>query len=375
MFDDDDDGDSGSFFDGFSEDGDDDEDFADDDEAVDEGDWSDVDYEESAEELFGDSDYFGESIVDQLEDEGYQHYNDPAFYQVFESIAPGTSETVQLFERGGTLSAFGFVPLAVLEALLLRYPGIDFWNVHTTVPDLGGRVEPRPLPPELSRLQEAPSVDLRRFASPVGDQRHTSRCSAFAWTHAQEIAQRIVRGDPTRLSPNFTMLGIQEMQGDARDFRYAFKGGQGAIGGPEPGHVLRNRGTCRQDLWPDDSATPVTEERALYEDAAHRRLPALPYPIALDDVRKVLTAGMPVQVSMTTGREFAQIGRDGLFHAAESAWGDHGRHAMLIAGYTGNYFIVKNSWGDKWGDQGYCYIPRKVLAESDADLVAVLIGR
>jgi C1A family cysteine protease len=48
---------------------------------------------------------------------------------------------------------------------------------------------------------------------------------------------------------------------------------------------------------------------------------------------------------------------------------------MLITGYTGNYFIVKNSWGTNWGDNGYCYIPRKVLAESDADFVAVLIGR
>jgi C1A family cysteine protease len=48
---------------------------------------------------------------------------------------------------------------------------------------------------------------------------------------------------------------------------------------------------------------------------------------------------------------------------------------MLIVGYTGNFYIVKNSWGEKWGDQGYCYIPKAVLADSDPDLVAVLVKK
>jgi hypothetical protein len=342
---------------------------------VDEGDWSVADYEQSAENLFGSHEHFGDTLATQLGDQGFSLYQDPAFDRVFESIAPGTSETVQLFERNGQLNAFGFVPMAVLQALLMRYPGLDFSGLRTTVPELGERVEPRPLPPELARVQEADAVDLRKYCSPVGDQRHTSRCSAFAWTHAQEMSQRILKNDSTRLSANYTMLGFQEMQGDARDFRYAYKGGDGTVGGPDPGHVLRERGTCRQDYWPDDVPNPVVDERHLEQDAAQRRLPALPYPIAIEDVRKVLTAGMPVHVGMNTGREFANIGRDGVVHVSEAAWGDHGRHAMLITGYTGNYFIVKNSLGTNWGDNGYCYIPRKVLAESDADFVAVLIGR
>ena len=348
---------------------------ADEDFWVDEGDWSVADYEQSAENIFGDHPYYGDDLSSRLEAAGYEKYDDPAFDQVFDSIAPGTSETVELFERNGRLSAFGFVPMSVLEALLLRYPGLDFSGLRTTTPFLGEKVPPRPLPPELAKVQEADAVDLRKYCSPVGDQRQTSRCSAFAWTHAQEMSHKIVHNDSTRLSPNYTMLGIQEMQGDARDFRYAFKGGEGSIGGPDPGNVLRERGTCRQDFWPDDIPNPVVDERHLEQDASKRRLPALPYPIALEDVRKVLTAGMPVHLAMNTGEQFANIGRDGIVHVSEDPWGDHGRHAMLITGYTGNYFIVKNSWGTGWGDNGYCYIPRKVLAESDAEFVAVLIGK
>jgi len=96
-------------------------------------------------------------------------------------------------------------------------------------------------------------------------------------------------------------------------------------------------------------------------------------PIAIDDVKKVLSAGSVVHVSMNTGEVFSDVGRDGVFNAAEAPWGRHGRHAMLIVGYTGNFFILKNSWGTDWGDQGYCYVPKNVLAASDPEFIAVLL--
>lgn len=34
---------------------------------------------------------------------------------------------------------------------------------------------------------------------------------------------------------------------------------------------------------------------------------------------------------------------------------DAGGHAVALVGYTKNYFIVRNSWGLKWGDKGFGY--------------------
>ena len=34
-------------------------------------------------------------------------------------------------------------------------------------------------------------------------------------------------------------------------------------------------------------------------------------------------------------------------------------HAMVIIGYSENYFILKNSWGDDWGENGYMKITTK----------------
>lgn len=38
-----------------------------------------------------------------------------------------------------------------------------------------------------------------------------------------------------------------------------------------------------------------------------------------------------------------------------------GSHQMAIVGYNDidQYLIIRNSWGDAWGDKGYCYMPYK----------------
>ena len=285
---------------------------------------------------------------------------------------------MQLFERDGRLVAFGFVTQAVLGMLMARYTGIDWGNMDVAVQPKGEPVPPQPLPPAFANVTEQAAVDLRKYCTPISDQGQTSRCSAFAWTHATEMSRNILNPDAKdlpRLSPNFTMLEFQRMQGDARDYQYAYSGGDGTASGPEPGELLVDQGTCRQELWPDDRPTPVQGEKQLVADAQQNRLEAIPWPVGIDDVKKVLSAGCPVHVSINTGAAFSDVGRDGRFNAAEPPSGRHGRHAMLIVGYTGNFYTIKNSWGADWGDQGYCYIPKNVLAASDPEFIAVLIKK
>ena len=43
---------------------------------------------------------------------------------------------------------------------------------------------------------------------------------------------------------------------------------------------------------------------------------------------------------------------------------------MLAVGYVdrgqSGHVIVRNSWGEDWGDQGYCYIPYKMFQDPDS---------
>jgi len=339
------------------------------------GDWTTEDYQESAQNLFGDHQFFGDTLIQQKTDEGFQPYQDERFTRAFDDIAPGAGESVHLFEQDGKLFAFGLLSQAALELLMARYSGIDMSNVDVAVPPKGEVAPTQPLPPAFANVAEQPAVDLRKYCTPIGDQGQTGRCSAFAWTHAVEMSRNILQQEPARLSPNYTMLEFQQMQGDAQDYHYAYSGGDGTVSGPDPGRVMVQSGTCRQELWPDDREEPVAEDSQLESDAGSYRLEAAPLPIAIEDVRKVLSAGCPVHVSMNTGTAFSDVGRDGVFNAAEAPWGRHGRHAMLITGYTGNFFILKNSWGTDWGDQGYCYVPKNVLAASDPEFIAVLLKK
>ncbi len=341
----------------------------------DDGSWTADDYQQSAQNLFGDHEFYGDTMATQRTDEGYEPFGDPGFTQGFEQIAPGSSQTLQLFERDGQLHAFGFVTQAMLAYLMAQYTGIDFSNVDVSVPQRGEPVPPQPLPPAYDSVTVQDGVDLRKYCTPVGDQGQTSRCSAFAWTHAAELVNNMKSGETPRLSPTFAMLEFQRMQGDAQDYAYAYTGGDGTSGGPDPGRVLAEEGICRQELWPDDSETPVSSERVLSADAERHKLDATPHPIALEDVRKALSAGSPVHVAMNTGPAFSSVGRDGLFNAAEPPSGRHGRHAMLIVGFTGIFYILKNSWGEVWGDKGYGYVPQSVLAGSDAEYVAALVKK
>ena len=339
----------------------------------DNGNWSPDDYQASAGRLFGNHEFFGDTAIAQREAEGYTHFDNPGFLNAFNSVSPGVTDTVHLFEQNGMLHAFGFVAPFVLQMLMARYTGIDFGNMDVSVPPRGPSVPPQPLPPAYANVEIKPAVDLRKYATPIGDQGQTSRCSAFAWTHALELARSLKQLDTPRLAPSFTMYQFQKMQGDQKDFEYAYSGGEGTVGGADPGQVLVDNGTCRQTLWPDAASNPVGGESVLKSDASHFKLEATPLPIAIDDVKTVLSAGCPVHLAMNTGSSFSDVGRDGLFNAAEPPSGRHGRHAMLLVGYTGNYYIVKNSWGSDWGDQGYCYIPKNVLADAEAEFVAVLL--
>ena len=353
-----------------------DEDFEDD-----EGDWTPEDYEVTAQALFGEMEYFGDNAEQQYMDDGYELSEDNDQYlSELENEVEGISDIVQFYNLDDNVVPRGFVPMESLSIIKDKFPNADLSKLHVSVPAKKskgrikkGKIAKQSLPQAVSNIDSKDKVDLRKYCSPVGDQGQTSRCSAFAWTHAVEMAFRMKGQEVPPLACSYTMLVFQNLQGDIQDFEYAYSGGEGTMGGPEPGIEIMSTGSCREELWDNDAEEPEVDPEEMYEDASNYCVEDIKIQtIELEDVKKVLSAGGFVHVGMNTGKVFSEIGRDGIMKASEAPSGQHGRHAMLIVGYIGNYYIVKNSWGTEWGDNGYCYIPKNVLAESDPDLSAVL---
>ena len=166
----------------------------------------------------------------------------------------------------------------------------------------------------------------------------------------------------------------------------------------ESGSLLRScfkavetKGVCRHALWPyaAAAATPVFGKSeaivfppGTHEDAQKRRvisgLYLLGTPNNVDEIRGILAGvngrrPMPVCVTVEMfegcdGGTFAfpeTRETDGRL-ASAVAW--QGRHGLLLAGYVdeaayagGGYFIVRNSYGEEWGEGGYGKMPYAYL--------------
>ncbi|CAF4984596.1 unnamed protein product [Rotaria sp. Silwood1] len=94
-------------------------------------------------------------------------------------------------------------------------------------------------------------------------------------------------------------------------------------------------------------------------------------------MKSCLAEGYPFAFGILTYKSFHDAAKNGgrvpmpkLPYESQNA--SHGAHAMLAVGYSdlSQCFIVRNSWGNNWGEKGYCYIPYKYMANQQLCLDA-----
>ncbi|MGB0984437.1 MAG: C1 family peptidase [Saprospiraceae bacterium] len=94
------------------------------------------------------------------------------------------------------------------------------------------------------------------------------------------------------------------------------------------------------------------------------------YKVNMEAVKENLAQGAPVVIGMMVGGSFmnAMRGKD-VWNPTRSDYGKRGfgGHAMCVIGYddnkAGGSFEIMNSWGESWGDRGYCWVKYKDFQE------------
>lgn len=130
--------------------------------------------------------------------------------------------------------------------------------------------------------------------------------------------------------------------------------------------VIARFGIPHEDLWPFDEANVfLRPPQAAYDDALTRQ--AVQYsrvPQALVQMRASLAQGVPWVVGLTLfeGFESDEAMRTGVINlptTEELKAGTVGAHAVVAVGYDDDEqrFIMRNSWGRDWGQNGYFTIP------------------
>jgi C1A family cysteine protease len=137
--------------------------------------------------------------------------------------------------------------------------------------------------------------------------------------------------------------------------------------------TLSAQGTCTEAKWPYVPSQVFTRPSwGSYRQAFANKIGAF-YRITSAgssrhaDIIEALKREHPVVFGVFVGKSFMNLGPDGNVKIIKNEVLE-GAHAMLIVGVDGRgNYIVRNSWGDSWGDKGYCYMPYAYLDEYDAD--------
>ena len=245
-------------------------------------------------------------------------------------------------------------------------PKLGGWRQET--PDSQDRIFNTSLP-KIIVLESATNgtVDLRKWCSPVENQRDVGSCvgnSVVGGLELLELRDGLPFEDLSRL---FVYYNSRLMHNDAGNDNGTYI--RMAMG------TLSSLGVCSEKKWPYDTSKVFFRPTwGAYRDAYAHKIDGY-YRIdgAGDEriqlIKRALESHHPVVFGCTVDAAFQSVGFDGIVKMPGSIRTNPGGHAMLIVGYkdAGQTLIVRNSWGNGWGDNGYCYMPSDYLDATNAN--------
>lgn len=202
-------------------------------------------------------------------------------------------------------------------------------------------------------------VDLRNICSAVEDQGSTGSCVANAIVGALEMHQRKARLPVTDLSRLFLYYNARALaKNEEKDSGSFIHHGMAA---------LMAFGICEERMWPYLEPMFTTRPtEACYENATRYEAVQFARTPRGRSALAALAQGLPVAFGMSIpGNCYRVAGETGVMPMPEELPdpGQPSGHAMLLVGYdlAKEAYLVRNSWGTRFGENGYCWIPFKVM--------------
>jgi len=231
----------------------------------------------------------------------------------------------------------------------------------------------------LAELTKSPSfsqtksfVDLRDLCSPVEDQGNLGSCTAQSAANLIEFLERRSFNSWLNVSRLFiykTTRNLMKTTGDTGAYlRTTMKS-------------LAHFGVPPEDFWPYITEKFDIEPSAFiyayasnFQALEYYRVDTIgkkPEEILLD-LKKLLCGGLPFIFGFMVYSSIEDANKTGKIPFPSKKDRLLGGHAVMAAGFDDNItiakskgaFLIKNSWGNKWGESGYGWLPYEYVEKN-----------